>query len=102
MEPVLIDLSTIFKILWKSIYDQIHDYIFRTRVEVHPVAYLTDTHLSFYVSWVSRKSGKMEISTFECPIDVHYAENLLHLTHHLNHILLDAPKPEDPTPYNCL
>ena len=80
MEFVSMDLSTIFKILWKIIYDQMHDYLFRTRVEVHPVVYLTDTHLSFYVSWQSRTSGKMEISTFECPIDVHYAENLLHLT----------------------
>ena len=84
------------------IYDQMHDYLFRTRVEVHPVVYLTDTHLSFYVSWQSRMSGKMEISTFECPIDAHYAENLLQLTHNLNHILLDAPKPEDNTPYSCL
>ena len=99
---MLMDSSTIFKILWKMIYDQIHDYLFRTRVEVHPVAYLTDTHLSFYVSWQSRTSGKMEISTFECPIDEHYAENLFQLTRHLNHILLDAPKPEDNTPYSCL
>ena len=96
------DLSTIFKILWRGIYDQIHDYLFRTRVEVHPGAYLTDTHLSFYVSWQSRTSGKMEISTFECPIDEYYVGNLLQLTHHLNHILLDAPKPEDNTPYSCL
>ena len=96
------DLSTIFKILWKMIYDQMHDYLFRTRVEVHPVAYLTDTHLSFYVSWQSRTLGKMEISTFECPIDEYYAKNLLQLTRHLNHILLDAPKPEDNKPYSCL
>ena len=63
---------------------------------------LTDTHLSFYVTWESRTSGKMEISTFECPIDVHYAENLLYLAYHLNHILLDAPKPDDNTTYICL
>ena len=84
------------------IYDQMHDYLSGTRVEVHPVAYLTDTHLSFYVRWQSRMSRKMEISTFECPIDEYYAENLLQLTRRLNHILLDAPKPEDNTPYSCL
>ena len=102
MKYVVIDTSTIFKLLWKLIYDQLHDYLFRTRVEVHPVAHLTDTHLSFYVSWVSRTSGKMEISTFECPIDEHYVVNLLQLVRHLNHILLDAPKPKDDMPYSCL
>ena len=102
MKYVVMDTSTIFKLLWKLIYDQLHDYLFRTRVEVHPVAHLTDTHLSFYVSWVSRTSGKLEISTFECPIDEHYVVNLLQLVHHLNHILLDAPKPKDDTPYSCL
>ena len=102
MKFVLMDLSTIFKICWRMIYDQLHDYLFRIRVEVHPVAYLTDTYLSFYVSSQSRTLGKMKISTFECPIDQYYAGNLLQLTHHLNHILLDAPKPEDDTPYSCL
>ena len=102
MEFVLLDLSTIFKIMWEIIYDQMHDYLFRTRVEVYPVVCLTDTHLSFYVTWESRTSGKMEISTFECPIDVHYAENLLYLAYHLNHILLDPPKPDDNATYSCL
>ena len=54
MEFVLLDLSTIFKIMWKIIYDQMHDYLFRTRVEVYPVVCLMDTHLSFYVTWESR------------------------------------------------
>ena len=63
---------------------------------------LMDTHLSFYVTWESRTSAKMEISTFECPIDVHYAENLLYLTYHLNHILLGASKPDDDMTYSCL
>ena len=39
----------------------------------------------------------MEISTFECPIDIHYAENLLYLAYQLNQILLDAPKPNNST-----
>ena len=95
MNTVLLDLATIFKMLWKTIYDQMHDYLFSTRVEVYPVVCLTDTHLSVYVAWESRTSGKMEISTFECPIDIHYAENLLYLTYCLNKILLDAPKPDD-------
>ena len=82
MKYVLMDSSTIFKILWNLIYDQLHDYLFRTRVEVHPVAYLTDTHLSFYVSWQSRTSRKMKISTFQYPIDEYYAVNLLQLTRH--------------------
>ena len=88
--------------MWKIIYDQMHDYLFRTRVEVYPVVCLTDIHLSFCVTWESRTSGKMEISTFECPIDVHYAENLLYLAYHLNRILLDAPKPDDDMTYSCL
>ena len=95
MNYVLLDLVTIFKALWKIIYDQMHDYLFNTRVEVYPVVCMTDTHLSVYVIWERRTSGKMEISTFECPIDIHYAENLLYLAYHLNQILLDAPKPDD-------
>ena len=43
----------------------------------------------------------MEISTFECPIDIHYAENLLYLAYHLNQILLDARKPDDNAMNNC-
>ena len=97
MNYVLLDLVTIFKALWKIIYDQMHDYLFNTMVEVYPVVCMTDTHLSVYVTWESRTSGKMEISTFECPIDIHYAENLLYLAYHLNQILLDAPKPDDNT-----
>ena len=34
MDNVLLDLTTIFKIMWKDIYDQLHDYLFKTRVEV--------------------------------------------------------------------
>ena len=97
MNYVLLDLVTVFKALWKIIYDQMHDYLFNTRVEVYPVVCMTDTHLSVYVSWESRTSGKMEISTLECPIDIPYAENLLYLTYHLNQILLDAPKPDGDT-----
>ena len=94
MDLVSLDLSNILKILWKAVHDQMHDYLFNTRVEVYPVVCLTDTHLSVCVAWESRTSGRMEISTFECPIDIHYAGNLLYLAHHLNQILLDTPKPE--------
>ena len=97
MNFVLLDLATIFKILWKTIYDQMHNYLFSTRVKVYPVVCLTNTHLSVYVTWESRTSGKMEILTFECPIDIHYAENLSYLAYHLNQILLDALKPDDNT-----
>lgn len=94
---VLLDLVTIFKALWKIIYDQMHDYLFNTKVEVYPVVCMTDTHLSVCVTWESRTSGKMEISTFECPINRHYAENLLYLAYHLKLILLDTPKPDGNT-----
>ena len=87
MNYVLLDLVTIFKALWKIIYDQMHDYLFNTRVEVYPGGCMTDTHLSVYVTWESRTSGKMEISTFKCPIDIHYAANLLYMVSHLNQIL---------------
>ena len=83
----MLDLATIFKMLWKDIYDQLHDYIFRTRVEVYPVVYLSDTFLSVCVSWNSIQSGKMEITTLECPVDIH----LLYIVYQLNQILLDAP-----------
>ena len=102
MKYVVVNTTVIFKLLWTYIYDQLHDYMFRTRVEVHPVANLTDTHLSFYISWISRTSGNLEISICECPIDEHYLANLSQLVRHLNHILLDAPKPEDDSPYSCL
>ena len=95
MNYVLLDLATIFKTLWKTIYDQMHDYLFNTRVEVYPVVCITDTHLSVYVTWESRTSGKMEILTFKCPIDIHYVDNLLYLAYHLNQILLDTPRPDD-------
>ena len=95
MNFILLDLDTIFKALWKIIYDEMHDYLFSTRVEVYPVVCLTDTHLSVYVTWKSMTLEKMEMSTFECPIDIHYAENLLYLAYHLNQILLDDPKPND-------
>ena len=95
MDTAILDLTVIFKVLWKTIYDQMYDYLFKTRVEVHPLVCLTDTHLSVHVAWESRTSGKMEFSTFECPIDMHYAENLLYFAYHLNKILLDAPKPDD-------
>ena len=102
MKYVVVNTTVIFKLLWTYIYDQLHNYMFRTRVEVHPVANLTDTHLSLYVSWISRTSGNLEIYTCECPIDEHYLANLSQLVRHLNHILLDAPKPEDDSPYSCL
>ena len=94
---VLVDLVTIFKSLWKIVYDQMHDYLFNTRVEVYPVVCMTDTHLSVYVTWESRTSGKMEISTFECSIDICYAENLLYIACHLYQILLDTLKPDGNT-----
>ena len=46
MDTVILDLTVIFKVLWKIIYDQMYDYLFKTRVEVHPLVCLTDTHLS--------------------------------------------------------
>ena len=95
MNFVLLDLATIFKKLWKTIYDQMHDYLFSTIVEVYPVVCLTNTHLSVYMTWESRTLRKMEILTIECPIDIHYAENLLYLAYHLNQILLDALKPDN-------
>ena len=72
-----------------------HDYLLSTKVEVYPVVYLSDTYLSVCVTWDSIRSGKMEISTFECPIDLHYAGNLLYIAYHLNQILLDTPIPDD-------
>ena len=72
-----------------------HDYLFNTRAEVYPVICMTDTHLSVYVTGESRTSGKMEISTFECPIDIHYEENLLYLAYLLNQILLHTPRSDD-------
>ena len=84
MNFVLLDLATLFKILGKTIYDQMHDYLFNTRVEVYPVVCMTDTNLSVYVTWESRTLEKMEISTPKCPINIHYAENLLYLAYDLN------------------
>ena len=46
MYYVLLDLATIFKMLWEDIYDQLHDYLLQTRIKVYPVVYLPDT-LSF-------------------------------------------------------
>ena len=37
----------------------------------------------------------MEITTLECPVDIHYAGNLLYIAYQLNKILLDAPLPDD-------
>ena len=95
MDYALLDLTTIFKMLWKNIYDQMHDYLFSTKVEVYPVVYLPDTYLSVCVTWDSIRLGKMEISAFECPKDLHYAGNLLYIAYHLNQILLDTPIPDD-------
>ena len=102
MDDVLLDLVTLFKMLWKIIYDQMHDYLFSTKVEVYSVVYLSDTHLSVCMSWNSIKSGKMEISTFECPIDLHYAENLLYIAYHLNQILLDTLIPDNNMMWNFI
>ena len=95
MDYALLDLTTIFKMLWKNIYDQMHDNLLSSKVEVYPVVCLSDTHLSVCVTWNSVRSGKMENSTFECPIDIHYAGNLLYIAYHLNQILLDTPLPDD-------
>ena len=95
MENVLLDLVTIFNILWKDIYDQLHDYLFKTRVEVYPVVCLSDTFLSVCVTWISRQLGKMEITSLDCPVDIHYGWNLLYIAYQLNQILLDAPLPDD-------
>ena len=100
MDYVLLDLLTIFKMLYKDIYDQLHDYLFKTRVEVYPRVCFCDTFLSVCVTWNSRLSGKIEISTFECPVDIHYGENLLYIAHHLNQILLDTPLPNDCMDFN--
>ena len=98
MEYVLLDLVTIFKMLWKDIYDQLHDYLLKTGVEVYPVVCLSDTFLVVCVTWNSRKSGKMEIATLECPVDIYYGTNLQYISYQLNQILLDAPLPES---YSC-
>ena len=97
---ILLDLVTIFKMLWKNIYDQLHDYLSKTRVEVYPVVCLSDTFLSVYVTWNSRKSGKMEITTLECPVDIHYGGNLQYISCKLNQILLDAPLPDNCSCYD--
>ena len=93
MEYVLLDLITVFKLLWKDIYDQLHDYLFKTWVDVYPVVCLSDTFLTVCVTWNSRRSGKMEITTLECPVDIHYGGNLQYISYQLNQILLDAPLP---------
>ena len=102
MDYALLDLTTIFKMFWTIIYNQMHDYLLHTKVEAYPVEYLSDTHLSVCMTWNSVKSGKMEISNFECPIDIHYAGNLLYIAHHLNQILLDTPLPDDNVLLNCI
>ena len=66
----------------------LHDYLLKTRVEVYPVVYLSDTFLSVCVTWNSIQSGKMETTTLECPIDIHYKGNLLYIAYQLNKILL--------------
>ena len=81
--------------LWKNIYDQMHDYLLSTKVELYPVVYLSDAYLSVCMTWDIIRSGKMEISTFECPIDLNYAGNLLYIAYHLNQILLDTPIPDN-------
>ena len=86
--------------LWNNIYDQLHDYLLKTRVEVYPVVGLSDTFLSVCVTWNSRESGKMEITTLECPVDIHYGGNLLYISYQLNQILLDAPLPDSCLYYN--
>ena len=95
MDYVILDLATIFQMLWKDIYDQLHDYLLKTRVEVYPVVYLSDTFLSVCVTWNSIQSGKMEITTLQCPVDIHYGGHLLYITYQLNKIMLDAPLPDD-------
>ena len=91
----MLDLATIFKMLWENIHDQLHDYLFRTRVEVYQGVYLSDTFLSVCVTWNSIQSGKMEITTLECPVDIHYGGNLLYIAYLLNQILMDVPLPDD-------
>ena len=63
MEYLVLDLMTIFKLLWENIYDKLHDYLFKTGVEVYPVVCLSDTYLMICVIWNSSRSGKMEITT---------------------------------------
>ena len=100
MEYVLLDLITIFKMLWKDIYDQLHDYLFKTGVEVYPVVCLSDNFLLVCVTWNSRRSAKMEITTLECPVDIHYGGNLQYISYQLNQILLDAPLPDNCSCYD--
>ena len=68
----MLDLTTIFQMLWKDIYNQLHDYLLKTRVEVYLVVYSSDNFLSVCVTWYSRLTGKMEITTLECSVDLHY------------------------------
>ena len=46
------------------------------------------------MTWNSRQLDKMEITTLEYPVDIHYGENLLYIPYQLNQILLDAPLPD--------
>ena len=64
--------------IWTNIYDQLHDYLLKTRVEVYPVIHLSDTFLLVCVIWNSIQSGKMEITTLECTIDLYYGGNLIY------------------------
>ena len=98
MEYVLLNLLTVFRLLWSDIYDQLHDYLFKTRLEVYPVVCLSDTFLTVCATWNSRRSGKMEITTLECPVDIHYGGSLQYISYQLNQILLDAPLPDN---YPC-
>ena len=77
MKCELLDLITIFKMLWKNIYDQLHDSLLKTRVEVYPVVHLSDIFLSVCVTWPSIQLGKLEITTLECPMDFYYGGNLI-------------------------
>ena len=95
MEYVLLDWITVFKFLWKDIYDQLCEYLFNTGVAVYPVVCLSDTFLTVCVTWNSRRSGKMEITTLECPVDIYNEGNLQYISYQLNQILLDASLPDN-------
>ena len=77
----MLDLNTLFHILWKDIYNQLHDYLLRIRIEVYPVVCLSDTFIPVCMTWHSRLTGKMEITTLECPVYLHYGKNLLYISY---------------------
>ena len=69
--------------------------IFNTRAEVYLVVHLSNTFLSVTLTWNSIKSGKLEITTIDCPINYYYGQNLLYIVQQIDKLLLDTSHPDD-------